>query len=102
MYTLEHHLLVQPVECDDTFVAQQVRRMVRDQAAKERLQALLVERDHSSEHKRLHLVVMLVVIFCQKARLDFQNAVQREPADVQQIRDWGRTKIHRAYRRARG
>jgi hypothetical protein len=35
MDTLEHHLLVQPVERDNALVAQQVWRMVRDQVAKE-------------------------------------------------------------------
>ena len=68
--------------------------MRRDRFAKEKLQLVGVERRRAGEDERLHGVVVFVVVLAQKAGFDFENAVERKAADVEQVGDRRCTEMH--------
>ena len=72
---------------EDALVAQQVRAVDLDHAGEEILQLGAVERLVGLEHERLDLVVVLVRDAGEEFRVELEDRVQVEAADVEHLVD---------------
>src|SRR2546422_672526 len=101
VHALEHHPPSVALHPQDALVAQQVRPVDLDHARQELLELLAVERLFRAEHERLDRVVVLVVELGEEFRVELQDGVQVEAADVEHVRERRVAEVHLLDRRAR-
>src|SRR5438552_2636408 len=102
VHALEHLPPGVALHPQDALVAQQVRPVDLDHARQELLELLAVERLFRAEHERLDLVVVLVIEVGEEFRVELENGVQVEAADVEHLRERRVAEVHLLDRRARG
>src|SRR6266850_1111786 len=98
---LEHHPPGVAFHPQDALVAQQVRPVDLDHARQELLELLAVERLLRAEHERLDLVVVLVIDVGEELRVELEDGVEVEAADVEHLRERRVAEVHLLDRRAR-
>src|SRR5437773_5223774 len=101
VHALEHHPPGVALHPQDALVAQQVRPVDLDHARQELLELLAVERLFRAEHERLDLVVVLVIEVGEEFRVELEDGVQVEAADVEHLRERRGAEVHLLDRRAR-
>src|SRR5207302_2064903 len=101
VHALEHDAARIALHPQDALVAQQVRAVDLDHARQELLELLAVERLLRAEHERRDLVVVLVMELGEEFRVELENRIQVEAADVEHLRERRVAEVHLLDRRAR-
>ena len=101
VHALEHDAVRIVLQGEDALVAQQIVAVDLDHRRQELLELHAVERPLGAEHERLHGVVVVVMVVLEELRLDLEDRVQVEAADVEDVVDRRLPEVHRLHRRAR-
>src|SRR5262245_9635157 len=101
VHALEHHALLLAFHPEDALVTQEIRTVDLDHAGEKALELLPVERLVRAEYERLHLVVVLVRDARQEFRVELEDRIQVEAADVEDLGERGIAEMDFLDRRAR-
>ena len=94
MYTLKHHAARLALDVQNAFVAQHLLAIQIDERADVAIHFAHVKRPICLDHEACDFIVMLVIAVGQKIGLDFEDRVQIEATNVQQILDRRDAKIY--------
>lgn len=93
MHPREDHAALPALDVEHALVAQHICAIGRQQQAEQGFQPVECERTLVAIDERAHVVGVLVIDVLEELRLNLEDRVQIEPAEVENVRDLGASEV---------